>query len=193
MAARRVRWPSPRDDRDLIAGDASFPRDRQGLFKVVHIEIADPPGQNLAVAPQFLRTAPMQEIAVNPIGPPAAEGALAARDRPCRRGMLRENLGQQKNFVAPPGDRLANQFLGCALAVHLRCIDMGHAKVETAAQSGNRRGGVALLEIPCALAKIGTSCPVESKRWRCMRVVSAFVRRRADRVALTRTALSSRD
>src|SRR5271165_1559601 len=55
---------------DLIAGDASFPCDRQGLFKVAHIEIADPPGQNLAVAPQFLesrdrirepmRTAPMR-------------------------------------------------------------------------------------------------------------------------------------
>jgi hypothetical protein len=93
----------------------------------------------------------MQEIAVNSTGPQAAEGALAGRDRPCRRGILRENLGHQKNFVAPPGDRLANQFLGCPVAVHLRCIDMGHAKVETAAQSGNRRGGVALLEIPCAL------------------------------------------
>ena len=152
---------------DLIAGEAPFPlpRDRKGLFEVARIEIADAPGQSLALAPQLLeprdrirepvRTAPMQEIAIDPVGPQTAEGALASRNRPSRRGVMRENLGHQKDFLASPGDRLADQLLCCARAVHLRRIDMGHAEIETAAHGCDRGGAVALLEIPRSLANDG--------------------------------------
>ena len=109
---------------DLVAGDAARAGDPQGLLEVGIIEIAHAPGQDLPFAPKLLEgrecllqrvvTPPVQEVAVQPVGLEARERPLAGRDRPAPRGILREDLGDQEDLVASPGDRLGDKILGGA-------------------------------------------------------------------------------
>src|SRR6476659_6325028 len=60
--------------------------------------------------------------------------------------MVREDFGDEKHLVASPGNRLGDQFL-CG-AVHLGRVNMGHARIEAAAQRGDRRCAAAALDVP---------------------------------------------
>src|SRR5581483_497724 len=72
---------------DLIAGDPAFPRDRQSLFEVVLVEIADAPRADEAAFRQFLEgrdrigermmSAPVQQVAVEPVRAQALQRLLA--------------------------------------------------------------------------------------------------------------------
>src|ERR1700730_14487084 len=64
-----------------------------------------------------------------------------------------KNLGSQKNFVAAPSDRLANDLFGSACTVHFCSVNMSHAKVEPTAQGSDRgnRATLVFLNIPSAL------------------------------------------
>jgi hypothetical protein len=44
------------------------------------------------------------------------------------------HLGHQEDLITTPVDCLADEFLGCAPAIHLGGIDQRHAEVETKAQ-----------------------------------------------------------
>ncbi len=146
----------------LVAGDASGAGDVQRLLQVRRVEIADPPGEDLAVFDQgleggdgvlqFEAPAPVQQVAVEPIGLQPLERGLAGGDRALPRGVLRHHLGDQEYRVAPAGDRLADDVLGGAGAIEFRRVDMGHAEVEAAAQRRQCARPPAPLEIPGALA-----------------------------------------
>src|SRR5215510_9684261 len=92
----------------------------------------------------------MQQVAVQPISVEAGERALAGLNGPGTRGVLGKDLGDQKDLVAPPGDRLADDLF--SVAVHLRGVYMVHAEIDAPAQRGDRQGAVAGIDVPGPLA-----------------------------------------
>ena len=74
---------------------------------------------------------PMQEIKVKPVGIQATQATLAGGDGVLAGRILRIDLAHQKDLIASAVDRLGNELLGLALAIHLGCIDEGEAEVET--------------------------------------------------------------
>ena len=74
---------------DLVAGEAALAGDLPGLIEVGHVEVAHAPGEDLPRAAELLeggervlervRAAPVQEVAVQPVGPEAGERPLAGR------------------------------------------------------------------------------------------------------------------
>ncbi len=145
---------------DLVAREAALPGDLAGLLQVGHVEIAHAPGKDLPGLPERLegregllqrvRTPPVQEIGIQPVGAEAGERPLAGRDRAGPRGVLGEDLRDQEDLVASPGDRLAHDLLG--VAVHLRGVDVGQAQVEAPTQGVDRVGAIAAVDIPGPLA-----------------------------------------
>ena len=95
----------------------------------------------------------MQQIAIEPIGLQPLQRSLAGGDGAAPRGIARQHLRDQENFVAPAGDRIRNDELG--IAIHLRGVDMGHAEIDAAAQRRDRALAVAAIEIPGALPDHG--------------------------------------
>src|SRR6476619_4341529 len=65
--------------------------------------------------------------------------------------MLRNDLGDEKHFVAAARDCLADDLLGRAVAGHLCRIDVRHAQIEPAAQSGDGRAALSAVDVPGAL------------------------------------------
>src|SRR6266478_3836643 len=76
---------------NLVARDAAFAGDAHGLLEVGYVEVAHAPRANLALALkpleardrllQWIRTAPVQQVAVQPLGSQPRERFLAGRDR----------------------------------------------------------------------------------------------------------------
>ena len=144
----------------LVAGDMAVAGDLPHLFEVAGGEIADPPAEDLALVLQFLergdgllervRPAPMQQVAIEPVGAQAGERALARGPHARPRSILRRHLGDQKDFVAAPGDRLADQLFGGAVTVDFGGVDMVHAEIEPVPQCRDRGRAMGLVEIPGA-------------------------------------------
>ena len=69
--------------------------------------------------------------------------------------VMRQHLTDQEYFRAAAGDRLANDLLRTAVAVHLGGVDQRHAKVEPQTKGGDfrRRPAGMLAHAPRALAK----------------------------------------
>ena len=76
---------------DLVAGDPALAAGFPGGIEVGHVEVADAPGQDLALLAEPLearegvlervRAGPVQEVAVQPVGAQARERPLAGRHR----------------------------------------------------------------------------------------------------------------
>ena len=89
--------------KDLIADERTLASDLLDCFKVRHIEVAHTPGENLPLVLKLLEgsdrllqwvlTAPVQQIRVQPIGMKSSERFLAGCDRPSPRSISRKNLG----------------------------------------------------------------------------------------------------
>src|SRR3954471_18787784 len=79
----------------------------------------------------------MQEIEVQIIGAEPLQTRGAGSERLLSSRMTRQHLTHEKNVLATLCDRLADELLGRAVAVHLRCIDDGHAEVETETNRGD--------------------------------------------------------
>src|SRR5690606_3128902 len=147
----------------LVAGYAARPGDSQQLGHVVLIEVAHAPGEDFSRLPQRFETgdrlgqrlaaAPVQQIAVQPVGLQPFQRLLAGADRAGARGILRQYLGDEEQSV-PLGrrERLGDDALGPAGAVHLGGVDMGHAGGDAGAQGRDGRAAVAVLDVPAALA-----------------------------------------
>lgn len=73
----------------------------------------------------------MQEITIQAVCPETRERPLARLYRPAEGGIPRQDFRDEENLVAPPGERRADQFLGCARAIKRRSVDMGQAEIET--------------------------------------------------------------
>src|SRR5712692_8593895 len=93
-----------------------------------------------------MRAAPVQQVTVQPVRPQASQRPLTGCHRAGPRSVLGKHLGDQKNFLASPGDRLGDHLLG--IAVHLGCVDMGHAEVEPLSQRGDRGSAAAAADFP---------------------------------------------
>ncbi len=115
-------------------------RHARQLVHVVDVEVAHAPGVDLAVLLQGLEglhrlgqrigAAPMQEIEIEPIRLEPLQAALAGGNRPLARGVVRIDLADEEEIVAPPGDGLADDGLRHAFAVHLGRIDQPHAELD---------------------------------------------------------------
>ena len=87
---------------DLIAGKAARASDCQDLLKIFDIKIADPPGEDFSLLlkcvegrngfPQRMRPAPVQKIAIEPVGPQVFERFLTGCPRARSRGVLRKHF-----------------------------------------------------------------------------------------------------
>jgi hypothetical protein len=146
---------------NLIADElmlADIPDCLQSLIEVCFLKVANAPGENLAFAKKLIEggegifqriaTAPMQQIAIEPVGPESSERSLACGDGFPARGIFRQNFLNQKHFVAAPGDRFGNQLFHSAAPVHLRGINVVHAEIQTRLQGADRLSAIAHLEVP---------------------------------------------
>src|SRR5271155_2354483 len=102
----------------LIAGETPIAGYRQNLVEVADVEVADAPAEDLAVSAQLfesrdrlgkrMRTSPMQQVAIKPVGAQACERAFARGPRSRARGVVRQHFGNQKDLVAAASDNLTN-------------------------------------------------------------------------------------
>ena len=131
------------------------------FVEVGDIEIAHAPGEDLAVANQnvegcdrFLQSigaAPMQEVAVKPVGSQTRQGSLARLECAALRCVARQYFGDQEDFVAPALECLGNEGFRGPRSVHFGGVDVRQAEVESAAKRGDGGVGRRLFERPRAL------------------------------------------
>ena len=76
----------------------------------------------------------MQQIEIDHIGLQPLQTAFAGVNNPAIGSIVRIDLRDQKDLVAPACHRLGNDLLGTAFAIHLRRIDQVQSKVETGLQ-----------------------------------------------------------
>src|SRR6201995_562141 len=69
------------------------------------------------------------------------------------RGVARQHLGDEEQFVASTRDGVRDD--GFGVAVHLGGVDMGHAALDAALERRDRLFAVAAVEIPGALPDHG--------------------------------------
>src|SRR5258708_2796990 len=150
---------------DLVAGRMLVAGDRAHLVEIGHVEVADAPGEYLSFALQLLEggdrvgermaAAPVQEVAIQPVGAEPGQRILAGRQRSPPRGIVRQHLGNQEDLIAPAADCLADDLLGEARTVHLGGIDMRHAEIGASAPGGDRPLPIDRLDVPGTLADDG--------------------------------------
>src|ERR1700761_9484319 len=146
----------------LIADNARSAGNLPCLFKIRYVEVAHTIGAYFALLTerverrkrvlQRMRSAPVQQVAIQPVGLEVAERSLASDLRPQPGGILLQHLGDQKYLIAPAHDGVADEFLGGAGAIHLRGVDVIHSEINASSQGGDRGGSVAFLDVPRALA-----------------------------------------
>ena len=152
----------------LIAGDAAGSGDAFRLVEVVRVEIADAPRADLAGAHEILESgdcfrqrvaaAPVQQVAIEPVGLQAGKRCLAGGDRAPAGRVLGHHLGDQEDRIATAGNRLADDRFGRTAPVEFGRVDVAHAKVEAAPQGRDGACPRRPLEIPRALADDRDRC-----------------------------------
>jgi hypothetical protein len=99
--------------------------------------------------------APVQQIEVEVIGLEPLQAGLTGLLDAAARGVLRIDFADQEDLVAQARERVTQQSLGRAVAVHLGGVDQAHAELD----ASTRRSGLLALQTavlahpPCALAK----------------------------------------
>src|SRR5215467_6791713 len=131
------------------------------FLEIGYIEIADAPAEYLALPLQLFKTSnglgqrigtpPVEQIAVETVGPQPCQRVLARRDHSGARCVVGEHLGDEKDFIATARDRLADQLLRRSRPIELGAVDMSHPEIEPATERGDRDGGFPLLDVPGAL------------------------------------------
>jgi hypothetical protein len=97
----------------------------------------------------------MQKVAVEVIGAQALQRLLAMTDGAFTARVAGDHLRDQKDFFAPPLDRLPDQGLGFAGAVELGGIYVREAQVERRPNRSDRSFRIALFEVPRAEPNFG--------------------------------------
>src|SRR5262245_53146198 len=97
--------------------------------------------------------APMQEVDVDAIRLQALQAALCGVGEPGPGAVPWIGLGDQEYLLAPALDRLADDFLGLAFAIHLRGVDQRHAEIEAKPDRLHRLAALPPLQFPSALTK----------------------------------------
>ena len=98
----------------LIADNARFAGNLLCLFKIRYVEVAHAIGKYLALCTegverrkrvfQRMRSAPVQQVAIQPVGLEVGERSLASDLRPQSGGILWQHLGDQEYLIAPARD-----------------------------------------------------------------------------------------
>jgi hypothetical protein len=146
---------------NLVASYAARPDDAPKLFEVVDIEVAHSPRQNLSRLPKDLESryrflqrigsAPIQEIAIQPVRVKPIERSLTCGDGAPRGRIFGQHLRNQEYLLAAAFDCSGNDLLRCACSVHFGRVDVRHSAIEPAAQSGDRLCSVTSIDIPGSL------------------------------------------
>ena len=128
----------------LVGGAAGSSRPGQ-LRHVVGVEVADAPGGDLSGRLQRLHAfhrlgqghgaSPVQQIEVQPVGAQPLQARLAGPGDTAAPGVLGIDLADEENLLAEIPQRLAQEALRGALAVHLGGVDQAHAELDPQAQS----------------------------------------------------------
>src|SRR5258708_22531048 len=115
--------------RSWLGGGARAAGAPPQLRHVGGIEIAHPVTADLAVTLQRLEggdgvgkryvASPVQQVDIDAISGEALQAPLACRDGAMLRGVVRIDLADDEDLVVPPGNRLSDDLLGTALAIHL--------------------------------------------------------------------------
>src|SRR5688572_2583370 len=178
----------------LVAGDAAA-GDALRFLEVGDVEIADAPRQDLAGALQLVEggdgvgegmgAAPMQQVAVEPVGLETGERALAGGPHAGTAGVLRQHLGDEEDLVSPPGDRLGDDLFRRAGAVHLGRVDMRHAAIEACAEGGDGGGALGALDHPGTLSDQRHGA-VGRAEGACLHAMLLIRRQRRSRLAATK-------
>src|ERR1700760_1224759 len=104
----------------------------------------------------------MQQVEIEMISAKTAEARVASPRDAVSHHVVGPHFGYQEYAVALTGDHTADQFLGSAVAVYLRCVDQCHPEREAGAQrfflSGLRMSP--LRETRRALAERRDNCSV---------------------------------
>ncbi len=72
----------------------------------------------------------MQQIKIDAVGFHPLQAAFASLDSPLAACVVGIDLADQEHLIAPPLDRLADDFLRAAFAIHFGGIDQRHAEIE---------------------------------------------------------------
>src|ERR1700758_1683877 len=100
-----------------------------------------------------MRSAPVQQITIEPVGFQPLQRTLAGRNSAAPRRVAGQDFRDQENLVAPPGEGFGDhQF---RIAIHLGGIDVGHAEIDTPPQRRDRVLAIPLVDIPGALPDHG--------------------------------------
>ena len=150
---------------NLVAGDLPLAGNLESFGKLLLIEVAQPPGADLAGGPQLfkrgdrirqgMRAVPVQEIAVQMVGAEMPQAPFAGFQGAAPGGVLRQDLADQEDLVAPAREGLPHQIFHLAVAVELGGVDMAHPQVEPAPERLDGRPPVVLLHVPGPLADDG--------------------------------------
>src|SRR3954468_4752220 len=95
---------------------------------------------------------PVQEIAVQVIGPEPLQAPFAGDHRSAAAGILGQYLRNEKDLVTAAADHLGHHLLDGAAAVQLCRINMAESEVEPSPQRRDRLTPRILLHLPGALA-----------------------------------------
>jgi hypothetical protein len=159
-----------------MARDRFISCDPARLVQLVVVEVAHAPRSDLAAAPELVErrdrlfermgSAPVQQVGVEMIRSQALQARLAGLDRAAARRVVREDLADQERLVAAAFERLADDPLHLAVAVHLRGVDVPRAGLHRRADRRDGRGPLVALHFPRAEPDDGDLRPVGSERSR---------------------------
>ena len=74
--------------------------------------------------------APMQQVKIDTVGAEPLQAGLAGSNGALARGIRRQHLGDQEDFIATAGDRFAHHLFGTARSIHFRRVDQAQAEIE---------------------------------------------------------------
>src|SRR5206468_9996084 len=124
------------------AGDLAGAGDRDGPFEIVDAEVAHAPRADFSLLDEpFERanrvlepdgTRPVKKIKVEVVGAEPPEALLARAQRSLERCIRRQDLRGEEDLLPTPTDRLGDDLLDLAAAVHLGRIDVGEPGIDPA-------------------------------------------------------------
>ena len=127
-----------------LVGDAGLPACAEQLVHVGRVKVADAPGRDLTGRTQRLhalyrlgqrdRAAPVQQVEIQPVGAQPPQAGLTGALKPAAARVLRVGLADEEDLVAQAVERLPEEALRLALAVHLGGVDHGHAEFDARAE-----------------------------------------------------------
>src|ERR1019366_9751743 len=141
-------------------------RHMKQLLHVIHVEVRDAPGPNLALLQQALEgrncipkrkpPRPVKEVEVDRLHPETFQARLARLRSSLQRSVRWKHLADQLHAFAQPVYRFSYQDLRASAAVHLGSIDHRHPQLNSAPERSNLRcaRGSGIANVPGPLSKL---------------------------------------